>query len=180
MRNLLIVIMLSSGFLLVSCSNSSKPTGYVAKKAKKVQKSPEKSLEKVNRYLLKVENQEINDYVQRHRWNMETTGSGLRYQIVKKGRGRAIKKGDRVALKYNTFLINGRMIYSSVKLGPKIFEVGHGGVETGLEEAVMHLHKGDKANIIIPSFLAFGLNGDGDKIPPRAIVIYNVEVLDVN
>jgi FKBP-type peptidyl-prolyl cis-trans isomerase len=179
MRVFVLTIMMLSGLLLVSCNNN-KPSGYVAKKPKEVQKSPEKSLEKVNRYLLKVENQEIDDYVRRHHWNMETTGSGLRYQIVKHGKGRAIKQGDRVALKYNTFLINGRMIYSSVKLGPKVFEVGHGGVETGLEEAVMHLHKGDKANVIIPSFLAYGLNGDDDKIPPRAIVIYTIEVLDVN
>ncbi len=179
MRVLFASILISVGMLLVSCNNN-KPAGYVAKKQKTIQKSPEKSLEKVNRYLLKVENREIDDYVKRHHWDMQTTGSGLRYQITKKGNGRAIKKGDRVALKYNTFLINGRMIYSSVKLGPKVFEVGHGGVETGLEEAVMHLHKGDKANVIIPSFLAFGLNGDGDKIPARAIVIYNIEVLDVN
>jgi len=171
--------MVSVGLFLVSCNNN-KPTGYVAKKPKEVQKSPQKSLEKVNRYLLKVENQEIDDYVVRHHWNMETTGSGLRYEIIKHGKGRAIKQGDRVALKYNTFLINGQMIYSSVKLGPKVFEVGHSDVETGLEEVLMHLHKGDKVNVIIPSFLAYGLNGDGDKIPPRAIVIYFLEVLDVN
>jgi len=179
MRVFVLTILMSAGLLMVSCNNN-KPTGYVANKPKEVQKSPQKSLEKVNRYLLKVENQEIDDYVRRHHWNMETTGSGLRYEIIKQGEGSAIKQGDRVALKYNTFLINGRMIYSSVKLGPKVFEVGHGGVETGLEEAVIHLHKGDKANVIIPSFLAFGLNGDGDKIPPRAIVIYSLEVLDVN
>lgn len=180
MRVLLLAGIMSFGLLLVSCNNSNKPTGYIAKKPKEIQKSPAKSLEKVNRYLLKVENQEIDDYVRRHHWNMHTTGSGLRYSIVKKGNGPLIKEGDRVTLKYNTFLINGKMVYSSLKLGPKVFEVGHGGVETGLEEAVLYLHKGDKANIIIPSFLAYGLNGDGDKIPGRAIVIYTIEVVDVN
>jgi len=178
MRILIYIVAISTSLLFVSCNNK-KQSGYVAKKKMVTKKSPQKSLEKVNKYLLKVEDTEIDDYVSRHKWNMETTGSGLRLEIVKKGTGSPIKKGDKVTLKYNTFLIDGTMIYSSVKLGPKVFEVGHGGVETGIEEAVMFLHKGDKAHLILPSFLAFGLNGDGNKIPARAIVIYDVEVVDV-
>lgn len=178
MRILIYMVAISTSLLFVSCNNN-KQSGYVAKKPVVIKKSPEKSLEKVNKYLLKVENREIDDYVRRHRWNMQTTGSGLRIEITKRGKGAPIKKGDKVTLKYNTFLIDGTMIYSSVKLGPKVFEVGHGGVEAGIEEAVMYLHKGDKAHLILPSFLAYGLNGDGNKIPARAIVIYDVEVVDV-
>ena len=178
MRILIYIVAISTSLLFVSCNNKNQ-SGYVAKKSVAAKKSPAKSLEKVNRYLLKVEDKEIDDYVRRHRWNMETTGSGLRFEITKKGTGASIKKGDKVTLKYNTFLIDGTMIYSSLNLGPKVFEVGHGGVETGIEEAVLYLHKGDKAHLILPSFLAYGLNGDGNKIPARAIVIYNVEVVDV-
>ena len=179
MRILIYIVAISTSLLFVSCSNNNNQSGYVAKKKMVPKKSPQKSLEKVNKYLLKVEDKEIDDYVRRHKWNMETTGSGLRFEITKKGTGSPIKKGDKVTLKYNTFLIGGTMIYSSEKLGPKVFEVGHGGVETGIEEAVLFLHKGDKAHLILPSFLAYGLNGDGNKIPARAIVIYNVEVVDV-
>jgi hypothetical protein len=30
---------------------------------------------------------------------------------------------------------------------------------------------------ILPPFLAFGLVGDGKKIPPRTIIVYNVSIL---
>jgi len=57
--------------------------------------------------------------------------------------------------------------------------VGHGGVESGLEEAVLLLHAGDKARIIIPSHLAYGLVGDDDKIPARATLIYEIELIEL-
>ena len=178
MKTVIITILISVGALLTSCNNNQQ-SGYLASKKSVKKESSEKSLEKVNRYLVNAENKEIDDYVRRHQWKMKTTGSGLRYEVYKKGDGAAIEKGDVVTLKYGLFLINGSMVYSSDKLGNKVFEVGHGGVETGLEEAMLLLHKGDKAHLILPSHLAYGLNGDGKKIPKRAIVIYNIEVIDV-
>lgn len=47
--------------------------------------------------------------------------------------------------------------------GAKRFLIGQGGVEIGLEEAVLHLRKGDRATLILPSHLAHGLRDD-DKI----------------
>ena len=41
------------------------------------------SLEKVNRYLVKDENEEIDHYVKRHGLEMTATGTGLRYAILK-------------------------------------------------------------------------------------------------
>ena len=38
---------------------------------------------------------------------------------------------------------------------------------------------GDKAKFIIPSHLAFGLLGDENKIPKRATLVYDVELIDV-
>jgi len=37
---------------------------------------------------------------------------------------------------------------------------------------------GDKAKLIIPSHLAFGLAGDMDQIPPLSPIVYDIEVLD--
>ena len=59
-----------------------------------------------------------------------------------------------------------------------MFVVGHGGVESGLEEAVLHLHYGDEAEIVIPSHLAYGLTGDGNKIPINSTIVYKVKVVE--
>lgn len=139
-----------------------------------------KPLEKANQHLTKIEETEINDYIKRYSWNMNTTNSGLRYMIYKKSNTNINPEiGSIVKINYNISLINGVSCYSSDSTGPKIFEIGKGQAETGLEEGIMLLNKGDKAKFIIPSYLAYGLSGDFNKIPKRATLIYDIELLDV-
>ena len=38
--------------------------------------------------------------------------------------------------------------------------------------------KGDEAEIVIPSRLAYGLTGDGDKIPCMATLVYKLKVIE--
>lgn len=137
-----------------------------------------KSLEKVNKYLVRTENEHIENYIRRHKWNMRETGSGLRIEITEQGSGPIISKGDYISMEYVTRLITGDKVYSSDEDGIKSFVVGHGGVESGLEEAVLLLRKGSTANIIIPTHLAFGLLGDQKRIPSHSTLIYKIKVLN--
>lgn len=139
----------------------------------------QETLIKANRYLVKSENEEIDNYIARHGWDMKKTGSGLRYMIYQHGSGPLAKKGQVAVLNYKLMLITGDVVYSSDSTGPLVFEIGHGGVESGLEEALPILRKGDKARLVIPSFLAHGLLGDQKKIPPRSTVIYDIEVVNL-
>jgi FKBP-type peptidyl-prolyl cis-trans isomerase len=143
-------------------------------------KSQKESLIKVNKYLVNAENTEIDNYIRRHNLDVVETGSGLKYQIIKHGEGEIAAVGKVVSLIYKVKLITGDVIYSSDQSGQKHFEIGHGGVESGLEEAILTMRVGDEAIIIIPSHLAFGLLGDKDKIPRRSTVIYEVELVNIN
>ena len=49
---------------------------------------------------------EINQYILHHNWQMEKTGTGLRYIIMKKGKGTQPKSGDFVSVNYKISLIN--------------------------------------------------------------------------
>ncbi|HOI31167.1 MAG: FKBP-type peptidyl-prolyl cis-trans isomerase [Bacteroidales bacterium] len=137
-----------------------------------------RSLEKANRYLVRTENEQINDYIKRHKLNVTETGSGLRYTVHHSGSGEPIKKGELVRLNFVMKFLTGDVVYTSKVKGVKTFVVGRGGVESGLEEAILFLRKGDKATIILPSHLAFGLLGDEEKVPPKTSLIYEIEVLD--
>lgn len=141
--------------------------------------SSKESLVKVNRYLVKSENEDIENYIRRHQWEMEETGSGLRIMIYEHGTGDLAKKGQIVELDYDLSLITGDVVYSSKGNESLVFEVGHGGVETGLEEAILLMRKGDKAKLVIPSHLAHGFLGDDIKIPPRSTVIYDIEIINL-
>lgn len=137
------------------------------------------SLEKANRYLVRDENEDIDNYIRRHSLEMTTTGTGLRYQIVQKGAGKKVSKGYAVTLEYKLTSIAGEPIYSSDEDGLKKFVVGNGSVESGLDEAVQYMHQGDVATIILPSHLAYGLVGDQNKIPERATLVYSIKILEI-
>lgn len=133
----------------------------------------------VNRSLVEREQKKIEQYVRKHNLDMEATGTGLWYGIDSAGKGEKIKKGQVITLDYEIKLLDGTVCYSSEKSGPKEFLVGQGGVESGLEEGVLLLKPGAEARFIMPPHLAHGLIGDDDKIPSRAIIVYEVKVLNV-
>ena len=158
---------------LLSCEE--KPRKPIENLTKSEMKS---SMEKANRYLLNEEEEDIDNYVRRHGLTMVSTGTGLRYQILKHGSERQVEKGDKVVLEYELHSIAGDLIYSSQNEGPKVFVVGDGSVESGLDEAMGYLHYGDVAKLIIPFHLGYGLHGDDHGIPEYATLVYTIKIID--
>ena len=132
-----------------------------------------------NRGVIKTEEQEIEDFLARYRWDMKQSSTGLRYLIYRKGNGRQAGTGMMARFHYSVGLLNGTLVYSSDSLEEKAFILGHGGVETGLEEGMLLLREGDRAKFIIPSYLAFGLLGDQRKIPPGATLVYDIDLIEL-
>ncbi len=143
------------------------------------QENSEKALEKANRYLVRTEREDIDNYIRRHGLEMKETGTGLRYFIYQKGTGAKAEKGKTAVLNYKLRLLTGDVIYSSEEDGQKIFKIGRGNVESGLEEAILLMHVGDKAILILPAHLAYGLLGDNNKIPPRCTLVYDIELVEI-
>lgn len=135
-------------------------------------------LEDINRYLLQKELMMIDNYIKNQDLDFIRTGTGLRYVIIDQNEGDLIKQGDVVTISYEISSLNGDIFYTSVNEGNKSFVVGRGGVESGLEEAILKLHIGDEALLIIPSHLAHGLVGDGNKIPAKTTLIYKLKVIE--
>lgn len=108
------------------------------------------------------------------------TESGLRYQIIQKGDGEKANKGDMVSVHYKGQLLDGTVFDSSYKRKQPIdFNVGIGQVIQGWDEGILLLNVGDKARFVIPSYLAYGERGAGGVIPPNAILIFDVELMNV-
>jgi len=140
----------------------------------------EEALIEVNRMLVNQDQEKIKAYVDEIGWNMNVTETGLWYGIYENGNGMKTETGMTVSLEYKLSLIDGRILYTSESMGPKIFRIGQGGVESGLEEAILFLREGDRARLILPPHLAHGLTGDGNKIPARAIIVYDIKVLKLS
>ena len=173
MKNFCKYLVLIALLCFVSCEEKA------LKQTKSISKGDMKSsMETANRYLVNEEEEDIENYIKRHGLEMISTGTGLRYQILKQNAGQRIEKGDKVTLEYELHSIAGDLIYSSEKDGLKSFVVGNGEVESGLDEAMTYLHRGDLAKLIIPSHLAYGLHGDENQIPEYATLVYTIKVLE--
>ena len=134
------------------------------------------SLVNVNKILVKKDAEKIHAYVKRRGWDMEETNTGLWYMIYDHGKGEKAETGLVATINYNISLLDGTECYNSEVDGPKKFKIGQGGVEAGLEQGILLMHVGDKARFIMPPHLAYGLIGDSEKIPARAIIVYEVEL----
>jgi FKBP-type peptidyl-prolyl cis-trans isomerase len=134
----------------------------------------------VNKPAVVMEQDEINAYIKAHGYTMQSTGTGLRYMFIHKNeKGKKIEPKSEITVNYKVWLLDGTLCYSSEKKGPKKFIVDADNIETGVHEGVKLMREGEKALFILPSHLAFGLIGDRDKIPPKAAVVYEIEVIRV-
>ena len=159
-----------------ACGDAHKKT---SKQTNIYSKDFQDKLVEANKMYVKQESDEIDQYVAHHGWQMNTTGTGLRYMITKKGEGALAQINQRAKVNYKISLLDGTLCYSSDSSGPKEFTIGKDNVESGLHEGIQYMHVGDKAIVILPSHLAHGLMGDESKIPPHASVLYELELLSL-
>ena len=114
------------------------------------------------------------------RKGVKTTESGLQYEVLKKGAGKVSPKPtDKVTTHYHGTLLDGTVFDSSVDRGEPI-DFGVGGVIKGWTEALQLMTVGDKFKLFVPSDLAYGARGAGEKIGPHTTLIFEVELIAIN
>lgn len=146
---------------------------------KEIPWSNESSIE-LNKSLAEEEEINIKLFLaQRPNWQMQKTGSGLQYFIYQKGEGVVPKSGQIVQVEYQISLLDGTVCYETAKDEFNEFKVDKSDIESGVQEAIKLLRKGDKAKLIIPSHIAHGLVGDLDKIPPMSTLIVDITILEI-
>ena len=109
---------------------------------------------------------------------VQTTASGLQYEVITAGTGASPKLENEVSVHYEGKLINGKIFDSSIKRGePATFGVGQ--VIPGWTEALQRMKVGDKWRLFIPPNIAYGERGAGGDIGPNEALVFEVELLEV-
>ena len=112
--------------------------------------------------------------------NARKLPSGLRYVVRAQGTGDATPKvGEEVIAHYDGRLLDGTPFDSSYnRSSPFTFRIGTGAVIAGWDEAFRTMKKGEKRTLIVPHWLAYGEKGRPPKIPSKATLVFEVELLD--
>ncbi len=165
--------------ILISCNTNQTHTTTIDLNAP-TSDSLKEAMINNNRAGMQQEANAITIYVKKRGWNMNTSGTGLRYEIYHEGAGKSFpKKGDFATVAYTLSLLDGTMISNVTTINPEIFQIGKASVPRGLEEGITFMKAGDKAHLVLPKHLAFGLVGDDKKIPSNSILCYDVELVSV-
>jgi len=131
----------------------------------------------LNRYLIQKDKERIQNYIARKNLNMTESPTGLWYQIIKPGEGVRLTDSDKIIMEYDCSLLDGTKCYSSENQGPRELILGRSNMEPGLNEGLRLLKPGAEAVFILPPYMAYGLTGDGKKIPSRAVIVYYITIL---
>lgn len=107
------------------------------------------------------------------------TESGLKIAILQEGDGETPVEGQIVEVHYSGWLEDGLQFDTSYDRNETFeFVLGTGSVIPGWDEGVSLMRVGDKAQLVIPSNLAYGPSGSG-RIPPDSTLIFEVELLSI-
>ncbi|KDE06431.1 hypothetical protein MVLG_03218 [Microbotryum lychnidis-dioicae p1A1 Lamole] len=90
------------------------------------------------------------------------------------------QKGDKLSMHYDGTLLEGTPFDSSRKRGqPFEFTLGKGQVIAGWDQGLTEMCPQEKRRLTIPSSLAYGDRGAGGVIPPKATLVFEVELLAI-
>jgi len=109
---------------------------------------------------------------------VQTTASGLQYEVMKAAEGPKPTAESVVKVHYHGTTIDGEVFDSSVERGePAQFPLN--GVIKGWTEGLQLMSVGSKYKFFIPADLAYGARQAGAKIGPNSTLIFEVELLEI-
>ncbi|MDX2306386.1 MAG: FKBP-type peptidyl-prolyl cis-trans isomerase [Microscillaceae bacterium] len=132
----------------------------------------------------RLNDQEIQKYIQDNNLSAIGTGSGLFYQITQSSNGDSIRDGDSVTVHFTARLVNGYVVDSTSRFldRPDGFLIGASPIVLGLSEGLKLMKEGEKSILLVPSYLGYGSNFSTltpPNLPPYSTIVYEIEVLEV-
>lgn len=165
-----------------------------------VRKFQQEQVAKLNaRYAVRMKEQRATDSVtiENHlaakNLKAERTATGLRYIITKPGAGPTAKRGQQVLVHYAGYLLDGTLFDTSIEkvakekgaydpqnpYVPYQLVVDFKQVIQGWDEVLQYMNKGCKVTVFIPSHLAYGERGSGERIKPNTVLSFDMELVDI-
>ena len=111
--------------------------------------------------------------------DVKTLESGVQYKVIKEGTGILPKDTSRVKVHYEGRTLDGKVFDSSYKRGqPTDFRANQ--VIKGWTDALVHMPAGSIWEVYIPQELAYGERQQGADIKPFSMLIFKIELIEVD
>jgi len=106
------------------------------------------------------------------------TDSGLQFLVIEEKTG--VKPGmfDTVKIHQRALLLDSKIMIDTYKLN-KPDEVRVDELIEGLQEGLQIMTEGSRYKFWIPSELGWGRKGSGNKIPPNAVLYFDIRLVDI-
>lgn len=139
-------------------------------------KKLQEALIEQNKQLIEEEIIAINGFAERRGLQFDSTATGLRFKMLQSTDGVPVRLMSDVSVRYKAALLTGDVCYTSDSTGLLRFTVGQSDLPSGLQEGLLKMKEGEEALMIVPSYLAYGVSGDGQCIPGSSSIFYSVKV----
>lgn len=106
------------------------------------------------------------------------TDSGLQFVVVEEKNGNKLNLFDTVKIHQRALLLDGKILIDTYRLN-KPEEVIVEELIEGLQEGLQMMNVGSRYKFWIPQELAWGRKGSGNKIPPNAVLFFDIRLIEV-
>lgn len=125
-----------------------------------------------------IDDAKIKDYIAKNNLqNVESDESGFYYQVIEEGTGELLKNTDLVFYNFDIQSLTGTSYQSVNSITNNATYVGYVTSPSAFRPVMLKVRRGAKVKLIIPSYMAFGKNGNGN-IPSNEVIISNLTIFE--
>lgn len=164
-------------FVLVSCSEPQARRPITVKTSTTFEQTVAQT-----KAINKIEEQRILRYIEldsTRSYMASNNGFWYRYDQKNTESEYTPKTGDQVLLSYDMRDLNNNIVYSKEDIGEKPYVIDKEDLIAGLQVGIKMMKEGETITFIIPSYNAYGIVGDGDRIGINESIISTLTLLKI-
>lgn len=175
MKNSLVLILL---LVMFSCVNNKPRRPIAPKPSTTIFSNTTKELKKLNKVeddkiKVLIENDSTRTYIKSQYGFWYTYEKQVNEELA------TPKESDVVEIKYNIKDLKDNLIYSEQELGLLTYKVDKEDFISGLQRGIKLMKTGETITFVLPSYTAFGITGDGNKIGINTSIKSTVTLLNI-
>ncbi|MDO5655385.1 MAG: FKBP-type peptidyl-prolyl cis-trans isomerase [Flavobacteriaceae bacterium] len=134
---------------------------------------------KFNKQLNSLENEEIQEYIRERSEDYLQTNAGFFMTRTRLDSVRLVKDMDTIKFQYQVKNLQDSMIYDYETIGKQLIVLGQSSIIPGIEYGLKRMSEGEKATLLLPSGLAYGVDGDRKKIGADEPLVIEIKLEDI-